>query len=228
VRVRTAAPARQCDRWRGPSRGECDQSPSDVLDARRVASWTRVLGARGRAGIELLPPVDFAPPVEASMKRFFVLLAVAALVVPVYRRRADGHAQARHQRRQRTTRSPPRPTSSRKWPRRRAVGASRWEVYPAGQLAKTRSSSSRACSSAPSTSAPFPCRRSAASSIRRCSPRRAVPLHGPRARVEGDGRSDRKEMMNRFEPLGAKPFCYGGGWGFRWRAVEQARDRFSR
>lgn len=24
-----------------------------------------------------------------------------------------------------------------------------------------------------------------------------------------------KEMMNRFEPLGAKPFCYGGGWGFR-------------
>jgi len=24
-----------------------------------------------------------------------------------------------------------------------------------------------------------------------------------------------KELMNRFEPLGAKPFCYGGGWGFR-------------
>src|SRR3989442_5409550 len=24
-----------------------------------------------------------------------------------------------------------------------------------------------------------------------------------------------KEMMTRFEPLGAKPFCYGGGWGFR-------------
>src|SRR5262249_57317935 len=24
-----------------------------------------------------------------------------------------------------------------------------------------------------------------------------------------------KEMMNRLEPLGAKPFCYGGGWGFR-------------
>ena len=26
-----------------------------------------------------------------------------------------------------------------------------------------------------------------------------------------------KELMNRFEPLGAKPFCYGGGWGFRGR-----------
>ena len=24
-----------------------------------------------------------------------------------------------------------------------------------------------------------------------------------------------KELMNRLEPLGAKPFCYGGGWGFR-------------
>ena len=24
-----------------------------------------------------------------------------------------------------------------------------------------------------------------------------------------------QELMNRFEPLGAKPFCYGGGWGFR-------------
>src|SRR5216683_3019551 len=24
-----------------------------------------------------------------------------------------------------------------------------------------------------------------------------------------------KELMHRFEPLGAKPFCYGGGWGFR-------------
>jgi len=24
-----------------------------------------------------------------------------------------------------------------------------------------------------------------------------------------------RELMNRFEPLGAKPFCYGGGWGFR-------------
>lgn len=24
-----------------------------------------------------------------------------------------------------------------------------------------------------------------------------------------------KELMNRFEALGAKPFCYGGGWGFR-------------
>src|SRR5712691_6859829 len=24
-----------------------------------------------------------------------------------------------------------------------------------------------------------------------------------------------KEMMHRFEPLGAKSFCYGGGWGFR-------------
>jgi TRAP-type transport system periplasmic protein len=24
-----------------------------------------------------------------------------------------------------------------------------------------------------------------------------------------------KELMGRFEPLGAKPFCYGGGWGFR-------------
>jgi TRAP-type C4-dicarboxylate transport system substrate-binding protein len=24
-----------------------------------------------------------------------------------------------------------------------------------------------------------------------------------------------RELMSRFEPLGAKPFCYGGGWGFR-------------
>jgi len=24
-----------------------------------------------------------------------------------------------------------------------------------------------------------------------------------------------KELMTRLEPLGAKPFCYGGGWGFR-------------
>src|SRR6266851_3622447 len=24
-----------------------------------------------------------------------------------------------------------------------------------------------------------------------------------------------RELMNRLEPLGAKPFCYGGGWGFR-------------
>jgi tripartite ATP-independent transporter DctP family solute receptor len=24
-----------------------------------------------------------------------------------------------------------------------------------------------------------------------------------------------QELMKRFEPLGAKPFCYGGGWGFR-------------
>src|SRR5262245_42215284 len=38
-----------------------------------------------------------------------------------------------------------------------------------------------------------------------------------------------KELMNRFEPLGAKPFCYGGGWGFRGvlsnkRAVQTPDD----
>lgn len=38
-----------------------------------------------------------------------------------------------------------------------------------------------------------------------------------------------KELMSRFEPLGAKPFCYGGGWGFRGvlsnkRAVRAPED----
>jgi TRAP-type transport system periplasmic protein len=38
-----------------------------------------------------------------------------------------------------------------------------------------------------------------------------------------------RELMARFEPLGAKPFCYGGGWGFRGvlsnkRAVHAPED----
>jgi len=33
-----------------------------------------------------------------------------------------------------------------------------------------------------------------------------------------------KELMSRFEPLGAKPFCYGGRLGLPRRALEQARD----
>jgi tripartite ATP-independent transporter DctP family solute receptor len=38
-----------------------------------------------------------------------------------------------------------------------------------------------------------------------------------------------RELMSRFEPLGAKPFCYGGGWGFRGvlsnkRAVQAPDD----
>jgi len=38
-----------------------------------------------------------------------------------------------------------------------------------------------------------------------------------------------RELMSRFEPLGAKPFCYGGGWGFRGvlsnkRAVQSPDD----
>src|SRR5256885_8351418 len=46
-------------------------SPSDV--------WTRVLAPAGALGENSCHRFDFAPPVEASMKRFFVLLAVAAL-----------------------------------------------------------------------------------------------------------------------------------------------------
>src|SRR2546425_5299661 len=35
-----------------------------------------------------------------------------------------------------------------------------------------------------------------------------------------------RELMNRFEPLGAKGFCYGGGGGLR-RGVSDKRARFA-
>src|SRR2546425_6498634 len=35
-----------------------------------------------------------------------------------------------------------------------------------------------------------------------------------------------RELMNRFEPLGAKGFCYGGGWGLSGRPSHK-RPRFA-
>src|SRR5207247_1837316 len=102
-------------------------SPSDVLDARPCA--------RGRAGIELLPPVRLRSTRGGLDEALLRAPRRRGSRRAVYRRRADRHAQARHHRRQR---QPVHHLGLQVQGSGR--GEERWphqgEVYPAGQLAK--------------------------------------------------------------------------------------------
>src|SRR6266446_6287881 len=153
--------------------------------------------------------------VEASMKRFLVLLAVAALVVP-------SAALAQTVTLKLATivgNDNPFTTSAYKFKEvaeTKSGGRIKVEVYPAGQLAKNEivqlegmqlGTVDVGAISLPSIGGKFDPKMLATD----------VPfLYTSREHVwkVADGPVG-KEMMNRFEPLGAKPFCYGGGWGFR-------------
>jgi len=149
------------------------------------------------------------------MKRFFVLLAVAALVVP-----STVVAQTVTLKLATIVGNDnPFTTSAYKFKEvaeAKSGGRIKVEVYPAGQLAKNEivqlegmqlGTVDVGAISLPSIGGKFDPKMLATD----------VPfLYTGREHVWKvmDGPIG-KEMMNRFEPLGAKPFCYGGGWGFR-------------
>src|SRR5437667_12159437 len=149
------------------------------------------------------------------MKRFFVLLAVAALVVP-----SPAPAQAVTLKLATIVgNANPFTTSAIKFKEvaeARSGGRIKVEVYPAGQLAKNEivqlegmqlGTVDVAAVSLPSIGGKWDPKLLATD----------VPfLYTGREHVWKvmDGALG-KELMNRLEPLGAKPFCYGGGWGFR-------------
>jgi tripartite ATP-independent transporter DctP family solute receptor len=152
--------------------------------------------------------------VEVSMKRFLVLAAAALLVPSVALAQTVTLKLATI-----VGNDNPFTTSAVKFKEvaeAKSGGRIKVEVYPAGQLAKNEivqlegmqlGTVDVAAMSLPSIGGKWDSKMLATD----------VPfLYTGREHVwkVNDGPVG-KELMNRFEPLGAKPFCYGGGWGFR-------------